>query len=108
MAIDTETIQQIGQEIGLQFNPHKVILFGSYAHGNPRPDSDIDLLVVIPLDARPLRQAARILKSIYERFHIASIDLILKSPEEIPLRYEGRDPIVRDALDRGKVLYERM
>lgn len=34
-------------------NPYKVILFGSYATGNPAPDSDIDLYVVTDDDFVP-------------------------------------------------------
>src|SRR4051794_41082775 len=31
-----------------RFHPEKVILFGSHAYGRPTPDSDVDLLVVMP------------------------------------------------------------
>ena len=30
------------------FKPDKVVLFGSYAYGTPHPDSDVDILVVMP------------------------------------------------------------
>lgn len=44
------TIEQIGREIvdflGKHITVDQLILFGSYAHGNPRKDSDFDILVV--------------------------------------------------------------
>jgi uncharacterized protein len=45
-------ISQITERLK-QINPYKVILFGSYAYGKPREDSDIDLLVVTNDDFIP-------------------------------------------------------
>jgi predicted nucleotidyltransferase len=36
-----------------RFQPEQVVLFGSYAYGHPDRDSDIDLLVVMPLQQSP-------------------------------------------------------
>jgi predicted nucleotidyltransferase len=47
-------------EIARQFQPEKIILFGSYAHGQPTPDSDVDLLVVRPHDRRNVEKASEI------------------------------------------------
>jgi len=43
-----------------QFNPQRIILFGSYAYGQPRPDSDVDLLIVKELRQSPLKEAIAI------------------------------------------------
>jgi predicted nucleotidyltransferase len=34
--------------LAVEYRPSRIVLFGSYAHGKPRPDSDVDLLVVMP------------------------------------------------------------
>ena len=47
--------------IAREFHPEKIVLFGSYASGQPRPDSDVDLLVVMPFEGSPFRQAAVVL-----------------------------------------------
>lgn len=39
-------IQSLFQKLLAQYQPRKVILYGSYAYGNPRPNSDIDLLII--------------------------------------------------------------
>jgi predicted nucleotidyltransferase len=98
-------IQAIADEIGRQFRPERVILFGSRARGEATPDSDVDLLVVMPPEGRLLDQTLQILKAIrpWRRF---PLDLIVQDPQELALRYAGHDPIARDALERGKVLYE--
>ena len=45
--ISREEIQSLVNNIAARFHPSKVILFGSYANGDPNPDSDVDLLVIM-------------------------------------------------------------
>ena len=47
-------IREFGRRLAREFKPRRIVLFGSYAYGNPRPDSDVDLLVVMPLDGNPV------------------------------------------------------
>jgi Nucleotidyltransferase domain len=42
------------------FHPDQIVRFGSYAYGQPHLDSDVDLLVVMPCEGRPFRQAAHL------------------------------------------------
>jgi len=61
--------------------PGKIILFGSYAYGQPTPESDVDLLVVMPFDGGYFHQAAKI------RRHLAlpiPLDLLVRTPEQPP------------------------
>src|SRR5260370_8466238 len=46
--IPKRVIRRYARAIAEEFHPDKVILFGSYAHGTPHEDSDVDLLVVMP------------------------------------------------------------
>jgi len=39
-----KTIQSIVEKLVAEYKPQRVILFGSYAYGNPRQDSDIEKL----------------------------------------------------------------
>jgi predicted nucleotidyltransferase len=48
--IETNKINDIVLRIAAKFNPDKIILFGSYATGNPNNDSDIDLLIIKDTD----------------------------------------------------------
>ena len=45
-------IDLIVERIVKKFNPHKIILFGSYAKGTATKDSDVDLLIVLPIDEK--------------------------------------------------------
>lgn len=44
--------KQIADRLNSQPKPLKVILFGSYAHGNPHDDSDIDLVVILDKEGK--------------------------------------------------------
>ena len=45
--IGRDAIAEMVRRIVAQFNPDKIILFGSHARGEAGPDSDVDLLVVM-------------------------------------------------------------
>ena len=47
----SKTLPQAIKRIVSELKPEKIILFGSYAYGNPTPDSDVDLLVIMDTKA---------------------------------------------------------
>jgi len=99
-----EEIRELTAKIAREFQPEKVILFGSYAQGTPREDSDVDLLVLLPFSGSSFRKAIEILNRVNPAF---AVDLIVRRPDETQRRYRQGDPLIREALDRGKILYER-
>lgn len=102
--IDHDSIQALTEKIVAEFSPEKVVLFGSRAYGTSRDDSDIDLLVILDFEGSPFRKALAILNRL--DLHLP-IDLIARHPEETARRYAQGDPLIREALDHGKILYER-
>lgn len=96
-------IQNLGQQIGAQFHPEKVILFGSQAYGQPTPDSDIDLLVVMNYQGRHTTQAIKILTQLKL---LAPVDLLVRTPTEVQERLALGDQFMREIIERGKVIYE--
>ena len=62
----------LGERIAREFQPERIILFGSYAYGKPRPDSDVDLLVVLAFDGKGGRKSLEILNRVDPDF---SVDL---------------------------------
>ncbi len=102
--VTQEQIQKLADHIAAEFRPQKIILFGSRAYGTPHEDSDVDLLVVDRLNGSRLDRAAEILSRVHPK--VFSIDLLVRTPEEMSWRYEGGDPLIREAVDRGIVLYE--
>lgn len=50
--ITMEQIEDISRRIAEEFYPQRILLFGSYAWGTPSPDSDVDLLVILPFEGK--------------------------------------------------------
>ncbi len=79
----------------------KIILFGSYAYGQPTKNSDIDLLVVADTD-----------KSFHERIQQARpllpkgkpIDLIILTPTEYQ-KSRLANPLISEIESKGRVIY---
>ncbi|HEY3245591.1 MAG TPA: nucleotidyltransferase domain-containing protein [Phycisphaerae bacterium] len=97
-------IQQLTRRIAEEFNPKRVILFGSYAYGRPRKDSDVDLLVEMRYTGNALRQSARILRRIRPR---CALDILVISPSEIRSRLREDDWFIADIIEKGRLLYEK-
>lgn len=97
-------IRRLARRIVREFDPERVVLFGSFADGAATADSDVDLLVVLPFHGSALRKSVEILNRLDVRF---PIDLVARRPADVRRRYSEGDPLIREALDRGKVLYEQ-
>ena len=104
--VEMARIQQLSDEIARKYHPDKIILFGSYAYGNPTEDSDVDLLVVLPFEGRPLAKSVEIMCDVLPSPYFP-VDLLARTPAEVWRRYTQYNPVIREALDRGRVLYER-
>jgi predicted nucleotidyltransferase len=102
--VDEQSIRELCHRIVQEFQPERVILFGSYASGTPTPDSDVDLLVILPFEGKNFRKSLEILNRTNPQF---PLDLLARRPDDTERRYREGDPLIREALDHGKVLYER-
>ncbi|HYN22442.1 MAG TPA: nucleotidyltransferase domain-containing protein [Thermoanaerobaculia bacterium] len=61
MSTDLDPIlQEIVRRLAAAYQPDRIYLFGSTARGEAGPDSDYDLLLVVPDDAPPERKGARL------------------------------------------------
>ncbi len=87
------------------FNPEKIILFGSYAYGQPTADSDIDLMVIMNTEEKPHKRAVSLRKAL-KGIGIPK-DIIVKTPEEFERFKDIIGTIIYPAAHKGKVLYER-
>lgn len=94
-------IRRVARQIGEQFQPEQVILFGSYAYGKPHRDSDVDLLVVMPA-RNQIDQAVKISLAIDPPF---PVDLIVRTPQNLEWRLNEGDSFLEEIVSKGKVLY---
>ena len=103
--ISMQNIQSLVRRIADKFQPEKVVLFGSYAYGNPGPESDVDLLVVMNTSLSSRQQRLRISQAISPRPF--PLDIIVRTPEELEQRLKSGDPFLREVISQGRVIYER-
>lgn len=101
--ISKRAISSFAQKVAKQFNPHQIILFGSYAYGKPTEDSDVDILVVMPFRGRNPEKATEIWKATKPKF---PIDIMVRKPGELKKRLKVGDFFLREVVENGKVLYE--
>lgn len=102
----TETLlEEITRKIVDHFDPERIVLFGSRSTGSPRTDSDVDLLVIMDTSESPIQRAIEVKRASRPRF--VSMDVLVKTPEEVKARLERGSFFLRQILEQGKVLYER-
>ncbi len=87
------------------FNPEKIILFGSHARGDAGPDSDVDLLIVMPVEGSKREKQLEV-RAILDDIPIPK-DVIVTRPEDFEWRKEIVGTIERPADQEGKILYAR-
>ena len=103
--IQRREIKKWCQQVAREFRPQKIILFGSYAHGTATEDSDVDVLVVMPLGRgqREVLQAAAIRDRVRAPF---PMDVIVRSPEKVARRLAQGDGFIAEVLHHGRLMYE--
>jgi predicted nucleotidyltransferase len=101
--VTLERIRRIVRQIVTRFHPQKVILFGSYAYGEPMPDSDVDLFVVMETEGNPLHTAARISGEIDHPF---PMDILVETPKYLAEALAEKDLFETEVMTKGVVLYE--
>ncbi|MBI5304653.1 MAG: nucleotidyltransferase domain-containing protein [Chloroflexi bacterium] len=101
----SETLPKAVRRIVRELRPQKIILFGSYAYGNPTPDSDVDLLVIMESDAPRTERFLAVARLLRPR--VFPLDLLVHTPKEIHHSLTHRDFFIQEITSRGKVLYER-
>ena len=98
-----EAIQEMVRRIVRQFHPLQVILFGSHAKGMPGPESDVDLLVVLPVSGSRRQKATEIDLALWGIDLPA--DVIVADPQEIEQNRDRVGHLLYEALEEGQVLF---
>ena len=66
-------------------------------------DSDLDLLVILPFEGRPVYKSMEILEMVHPT---VPPDLIVKTPEQLATRLALHDFFLQEVIRKGKVIYE--
>lgn len=98
-------IDRMTRRVVRRFRPERIILFGSCARGDAGPDSDVDLLVVMPVEGSKREKQIEIRLALHDLK--VPTDVIVSTPEEFAWRKDIVGTIEYPAGHDGRVLYER-
>ena len=99
------TVFDIVMKIEKQYHPEKIILYGSYAYGNPREDSDIDLLIIKDTDEQPIDRRVAVRRIISDPTRLIPVETIVITPTELKERQRIGDQFLEEIFTKGEVLY---
>ncbi len=102
--VSIAAIRELAQSIAREFKPDKIILFGSYAYGEPKPWSDVDLLVVMDTPQGEAAAMRAVREALPRRSF--SVDVLVRSQAEIDRRISLDDWFLEEITRKGQVLYE--
>jgi predicted nucleotidyltransferase len=77
----TVQINLMVERIATRFDPERIILFGSHARGDARPDSDVDLMVVMDVVGSKREKQVELLQALHD-IRIPK-DIIVVTPDEL-------------------------
>ncbi|MCK4937687.1 MAG: nucleotidyltransferase domain-containing protein [Methanosarcinales archaeon] len=94
-------------KLSKDYEPEQIVLFGSYAYGEPTIDSDIDLLIIKETTETPLKRWTRVRKMVSDLRRGFAFSPLVVTPSELEKRLKKGDPFFKDILINGKKLYVR-
>jgi predicted nucleotidyltransferase len=100
-----EIIREMVERIVEGFHPEMLVLFGSHARGSANPDSDVDLLVVMPVTGSRRDLTIKIRKAL-AGMGLAK-DVVVATPEELHRHRNLVGTTIYPAMHQGKVVYKR-
>jgi predicted nucleotidyltransferase len=101
--ISQEKIKEVIDRIVKNINPEKIILFGSYASGNPGEDSDLDILVIKEMKMPRYKRSREVKKHL--RGMKIPIDVIVYTKKEVKEWKDTKTAFISQVIKQGKVLY---
>lgn len=100
-------IAEVVDKLKAEYQPEKIILYGSYAYGQPNEDSDIDLFIIKDTNKRRVDRFVEVSEITYNPKRPISIQPVIYTPKEVEERLSIRDGFIEEILAKGEVLYAR-
>ncbi|HIE00775.1 MAG TPA: nucleotidyltransferase domain-containing protein [Thiotrichaceae bacterium] len=95
------------RKLSKDYEPEQMILFGSYAYGEPTTNSDIDLLIIKDSAESPLKRWTRVRKLVSDLRRGFAFSPLVVTPSELEKRLKKGDPFFKDIMNNGKKLYDK-
>ena len=100
-------IDDIVAQLKKEYRPEKIILFGSYAYGEPTRDSDIDMFIIKDTDESPFQRRIPVRRICHAPDHHIPFQPLVVTPSEWSERLEMGDPFFKEIQQKGKVLFSQ-
>lgn len=97
-------IEKIVKQIIEKYQPEKIILFGSFAYGRPKPWSDVDLLIIKKSKKKRVERIKEILMKIESSL---PFEPLVYTPKELKERLDLGDFFFQTISEKGEILYEK-
>ncbi len=94
-------LQKISKRLKKEYHAEKIILFGSYATGKAKKDSDVDLFIIAPTNERFYERMAAVLGLVRDLYKGLALSPIVLRPEEVTERLKKGDQFVKEILEEG-------
>jgi uncharacterized protein len=102
--LDQELLDETVRRIVAALQPEAIYLYGSHAYGQPHPDSDVDLFIVVSAsDLPPHKRAVAAYRALRGLYLPAEVQVATRA--EFERRAQWQSSIERVVLDKGKKLY---
>ncbi len=103
--IETRQINDIVNRIALNYNPEKIILFGSYAQGNYTDNSDLDFILVKETNAPKHKRGLEVRRLFYGL--TIPMDFKIYTSSEFNNELSNQYSFLSSAIKGSKIVYER-
>jgi uncharacterized protein len=100
-----KTLNEIVRRLVADYKPEKIILFGSYAYGEPHEDSDLDVLIIRETSERRIDRMRTVHRLTTDAQYRIAFEPIVMTPAEIEERLEIGDQFIAEIVEKGELLY---
>ena len=90
-----QTLNEIVRRLVADYKPEKIILFGSYAYGEPNEDSDLDMLIVKETPDRLIDRVFTVHRLVTDAYRNIGFEPLVLTPEEIAATVADRRSVRR-------------
>jgi uncharacterized protein len=98
-------LDKIVKQVVADYQPEKIILFGSYAYGKPSADSDLDLLIIKKTAERFIDRWTNVRKIVSDPERSIPFEPLILTPRELEERLARGDQFMEEIMTKGVVLY---
>src|SRR6266480_4559720 len=105
--IALKDIKHAARQMARAVHPRRIILFGSHAYGRPKPQSDVDFLLVLDGKSKKAKENAYLQASKALDPRPFSVDIVVRFTDEITRRINEGDYFLEEVMKKGRPLYEK-